>query len=229
MADLKDSINKLVLRYRNKVNQLFLMGMGVLLGLRLLLFMMDAGFNAPPRVEPTATEITPTLKLDSPDYQRVLQLTRPLPDFPDSEFMVLGQYNMFDPKLVQQQAEIERRANEKFEEALISFRQGRLPEARTAVDEALGMQPSNARAKELRQQILKQLGIATTDATATTTGTAQPPAAGGATPAVAAPAGPAVAPPAAALPGGAAGAPAGAPGGAPGAPPLATLPGGAAR
>lgn len=152
-ASMQETFQKLAARYRGKANQLFVIGMGVLLALRVVLFLFEANYNAPAHVEPAMTTIEQTLKTDGPTYQRVHQLTQPLPPYEKSEYLMLGKINVFDAKQMQGRAELEKRANDKYNEAFTLFKQGRYGDAQRAVDETLSLMPSHARAKELKGQI----------------------------------------------------------------------------
>jgi hypothetical protein len=176
-ASMQETFQKLAARYRGKANQLFVIGMGILLVLRVGLFLMEANYMAPQRVEPGEAEIKTALQPGSPDVEAVIHLTQPMPEFGDSEFLTLGKFNMFDPKQVIQGTALEKQASEKYTEAMQAFAQGKLDDAKRAVDDALGIKPSHANAKKLKEQILQQLKKAeSVPAAATPAAGATPPA-----------------------------------------------------
>src|SRR5688572_3941608 len=119
----QETIDRFKNRYRGKVNQLFIIGMCLLLALRVLILMFDANLTLEPH-EPQPTPIESKLKPGSPIQQSVHRLTQPLPEFGESDYLTLGKFNMFDPKKMQGPEKLEQAANAEYLEAATLESQG---------------------------------------------------------------------------------------------------------
>jgi hypothetical protein len=162
---------KLTLWFKSNVNQIFIFGMVALLAIRGLILMTEGGLSAPVLPQIKSVPLEPVLTVDSELYQRVHHLISRRVDFEQSDYWVLAELNMFDPKLAQSHEQLAQQANQIFEQASRTYNQAMsqirggnrqrgeqlLNDALRQVSSTLDRQPNHARALAMRRDILAQL------------------------------------------------------------------------
>ena len=158
-----------------RAHQIFLGAMAVLLLLRLLIFFMESGFTGEPLPIPQETELNDLIKAEDPAsaYKQVERILKPMVEFRQSDYWILANFNMFDPKRILEAKRYEERANQIYAEAQTAFDARNDALVLEKVNEALLYQPNHAKAQELRKVIRQRLGL-TGVAASTDTLTAQP-------------------------------------------------------
>lgn len=153
MAD-QNSMQKLKEMFRGKTNRLFVIGLGLILLIRVFIFFNESGTLDNTMAEPQQKP-KPQAKITQkdPDYQSVSKMTQRWKDFKDSDYWVLANANMFDPKLAMDAQKIEQRATEIYQSANGAYKQGNYPQALKLLEQALSLMPSHIRAQKLKKEI----------------------------------------------------------------------------
>jgi hypothetical protein len=157
--------------FRSRAHQLFLLGMGLLLALRILLLLMENNYTVEETEIQKPNNIADSFKPDSDGYKnyvKVHEMLQPMEDFRKSDYWMLASYNMFDPKRILEAKNYEEHADQIFGEAQSAFKTGNTTESLRLVNEALSYQPNHAFAQRLRLNILKMMGLSE-DKTSTST------------------------------------------------------------
>ena len=187
---IEQQIQQLKGKLKGNIPMVFMAGMALLLLLRLAIYFMESGGSVAPPQSPTVWKPKDNVNPDS--VKKVEGIIKPLPEFKESERYPLAERNMFDPQLVVDASDIEKRANTKVEQALEAYYAARQTGKRSdyqkaleLVNEALGLQPIHRRGKSLKADIEKALQkVAATpevtpEATASPEATPSPEADGG--------------------------------------------------
>jgi hypothetical protein len=163
----KSNPTTLLDRLKSQTGWVFLAGMALLLAIRVFMVMNESDATPPPVSGPEPPILESGLSEDAITRLVVERMIAPWGDFQQSDLYLLGQINMFDPKLVQNAPERERTADQKVEQAMKAFRDGDLQQALSLVNDALDLRPNHIQGRELRQQIQQRM-MGATDTGATT-------------------------------------------------------------
>lgn len=151
--DLQTIKQKLVPWAKANANKLFLYGLGLLLLVRIFVYLSEAQSRVPATMDPPPHQLKEVITEDSDEVKAVQSLTHPLPEFEVSVYNYLHQINVFDPKLTRDSGQIEDLANNLASEATIAFQNGIYDQARVLVNEALKMVPDHVAARELAKKL----------------------------------------------------------------------------
>jgi len=172
-------------RLKANVGLWFIIGMVLLLLVRIVMWTMESGASGGEVVSPIPVKLEPKMNPEtSLDYIKVNKLLTPWKDFKDSDLYLLAQYNMFDPKLVQNADAMDRSADEKVKQAKDLFDRGNLQQARELVRQGLMQKPNHLDGQNLLKSIDAALAKGATAVTSATqpragvAGTTQPLGAG---------------------------------------------------
>ena len=162
MASQED-LQKYKTLFQTKAHQFALLGMGLLLGLRILLLLMENNYTGEEKAQPTIeSQIGDSFKEGTDGYKnyvKVHEMLQPMDDFRKSDFWMLASYNMFDPKRILEAKNYEEHADLIFGQAQSAFKTGNTTDSLRLVNEALSYQPNHALAQRLRLNILKMMGL----------------------------------------------------------------------
>lgn len=145
--------------------RLFLAGMVLLLLVRVFVYLGEAGTSGVAKVEPESiTNLSSQINKDA--YDKVHRMTEPWKDYKQSDYALLANFNMFDPKMALDAAAMEKRAEQTYDEAKAAFDAGNVTLANQKIDEVLNLIPSFKKARDLRKEIETKAKDAATSATA---------------------------------------------------------------
>ena len=94
---------------------------------------------------------------ESQDYQLLMRRTNPEFEFEESDYYVLGTFNMFDYQTVRDKETIDREADAKFGVAKTLRDEGDMQGALKRCNEVLLIRPSHIPAREMKAEIEKRL------------------------------------------------------------------------
>lgn len=156
MANAKEKFEQLKFWVRENPRHTFVIVLGLLFVVRLAVFLMTSSAGFLPDVRPNRVQLTPDITEESEVYQKVTEMLEAWPEFGQSEYALLTEFNIFDPQQVRNANEIQQEARRRYDEALAAFYQGDLNRAEQLVEQALRLQPSLMVGRELRDQIVAQ-------------------------------------------------------------------------
>ena len=173
----KTQTPKFVELLKTNVGWWFLLGMAALLLIRLLLSSLESGSSPSAIPQPAPGTLLPKISEDKLHYLMAKKIMTPWVEPKDKTSMIypLATYNMFDPKLVQNAAMMERTANDQVSQAITAFRNGNLLQARDLVLDALAKRPNHLQGQQLLGEIEQKLKGQTGATTGTLTRAADRP------------------------------------------------------
>lgn len=139
---------------KDNANKLFVWGMGALLLVRVFIYVAETQATSRAAIEPNVAKFPAQITQESPEYIKVSQLIRPLPPFDDSnDYYFLFQNNIFDPKLVKDERQLDEEADKYTADAIVAFRDKNYDEARRLLNSVFEIRPRHRGARDLKNRL----------------------------------------------------------------------------
>lgn len=153
MSSTGDRLSGLGKGLKKNLDKVLIAAMAGTLLLNLLFWFSESQtfpYDPPP---PERTEPKVSISRDKPEYRAVMSLSERLPDFEASEYKILVDLNMFDPKSQKDTAQLQQIADELVTQARKALEAGNLDEAEELAKQALGKLPTHKPGKDISDEI----------------------------------------------------------------------------